>query len=350
MLELKNINLSLGEFKLTRINLKILSGEYFALLGMSGAGKSLILEMIAGMIKPDSGHVFLNEEEITNKKIQNRNVGIIFQEAALFPNKTVKENLAFPFNKKKIAKKKIEQRVLEIAQLTDVNNLLDRMPETLSGGEKQRVAIGRILALNPQVILLDEPLSSLDAGKKNDFTALLRKINRQGITMVHVTHDYHEAVSLANRIAVIHNGQIEQTGTPKEIFHRPNSKFIADLSGIKNFYTAEIVDENTALLENVVKITLPKMEDKERGFVSFKMHDVVISLNKMQSSICNQFEGKVIDIVKLTQNIEIVVDANIKIMASITYQSFENMNLEIGKTVWIGFKATAVQFISKTVD
>ena len=151
----------------------------------------------------------------------------------------IKENLSFPLKCKKKSRQFIEQKVYEISELVNIQHLLNRNPANLSGGELQRVALGRVLALDPQVLLLDEPLSSIDTQLKNEIQSLLRKINRKGQTIIHVTHNYHEAISLANRISVINNGTIEQTGTPKEIFHNPKSKFIASFTGIKNFYNAQ---------------------------------------------------------------------------------------------------------------
>jgi len=259
MLELNNISLKLGEFSLENINLKVNKGDYFVLLGVSGAGKSILLEMIAGMLYPDKGTIILQGKDITNVKIQERGVGLVFQDYAIFPNMTVKQNIAFPLKCKKLNKKGIEQKINEIAEIVNISHLLHRKPESLSGGEQQRVALGRILTLEPKCLLLDEPLSSLDAQLRDGMQTLLRKINRMGQTIIHVTHDYREAISLANKLAVLYEGQIIQTGTPKEVFHNPGSKFVANFTGIKNFYNALLEDQNTAMVEDKVRFSLKDM-------------------------------------------------------------------------------------------
>lgn len=345
MLELINIDIEFEDFKLQNINLSVGKGEYFALLGVSGAGKSVILETIAGMIKPKHGQIILDKRDITNNKIQQRNVGLVFQDFAIFPNMNIKENLSYPLKCKKKSRQFIGQKINEISTLVNIQHLLNRNPATLSGGELQRVALGRVLALDPQVLLLDEPLSSIDTQLKNEIQSLLRKINRNGQTIIHVTHNYQEAISLANRISVINNGTIEQTGTPKEIFHNPKSKFIASFTGIKNFYNARMIEPNKAILENKVLITLAGRTYENNGFVTFRTKDIILSLKSLDSSMCNQLQGTIVDFIPQAEGIEIVIDAKIKIVASITHASVNNLKLKIGSKVWIGFKATAVKYI-----
>lgn len=347
MLELKNIHIEFEDFKLQNINISVGKGEYFALLGVSGSGKSVILETIAGMIKAQKGQIILNKKDITNEKIQYRNVGLVFQDFAIFPNMNIKENLSYPLHCKKKPRQFIKQKIDEISALVNIQHLLNRNPATLSGGELQRVALGRVLALEPQILLLDEPLSSIDTQLKNEIQSLLRKINRKGQTIIHVTHNYLEAISLANRISVINNGTIEQTGTAKEIFHNPKSKFIASFTGIKNFYNAHIIGQNEANLENKVVISLPIGNYKKNGFITFRTKDIILSLKSLDSSMCNQLQGTIVDFIPQTEGVEVVIDAKIKIVASITHASVRNLNLTIGSKVWVGFKATAVKYIPR---
>ncbi|MDA3779865.1 MAG: ATP-binding cassette domain-containing protein, partial [Bacteroidales bacterium] len=249
MLEISRLNLHFKEFEITDINFSVGKGDYFILLGKSGAGKTLILEMIAGLLSPKSGKIFLNNKDITFEKIQSRKVGLVFQDYAIFPHLSVFENIAYPLKPKKISKKERAKLVINCANDLNINHLLKRSPKTLSGGELQRVALARTLILKPDLLLLDEPLSSLDIQLRKELRSLLRKLNKNGQTIIHVTHDYEDAVSLANKIAVMHDGTIVQHGTPKDIFQNPKSEFVAEFTGTKNFFKARIESQGKGNLK-----------------------------------------------------------------------------------------------------
>jgi len=348
MLKLENISLNFDEFSLKNISFKVVDGEYFVLLGESGAGKSLILEIVAGLVKPDKGKIILSGKEITNVAIQKRQVGIVFQDYAIFPHLSVKENICYPLKANKIPKYKREKIVMDLAEKMGISKLLHRKPATLSGGEMQRVALARTLTLKPKILLLDEPLSSLDVQLKNEMRDVLRKLSLEGLTIIHVTHDYQEAVALAQKVGIIHNGSIIQTGTLKEVFHTPKSKFVANLTGIRNFYNADVISSRKVFLEKKVEIsTLPIIDNSIDGFIFFRSEDVVISCDKMDSSLTNSFGGIILSIIPTISGIEIVVDAGIIISSYITEQSVKKLNLAEGKKVWVSFKAAAVRFIGR---
>jgi len=345
MLEIKNISKQYKNFILDNISFSVNKRDYFVLLGKSGAGKSLILEIIAGLISPDKGEVFLNKKDITNKKIQKRNIGLVFQDHAVFPHLTVKDNIAYPLKTKKLTKKTINEKIDELAEKISISHLLERQPGTLSGGELQRVALARTLALEPVCLLLDEPLASLDVLLRDGLRSLLRKINNEGITIVHVTHDFEEAIALANKVGIIHNGKIVQEGTPKEVFHNPKSKFVAHFTGVKNFYNAIIKTEEKVILENKVEITHLTGHTLGSGFVMFRSEDVIISKNKTDTSMCNNLQGVVIRMIPTKQGVEVLVDAEVKISAMITQTSVDKFNLSENSNVWVGFKASAIKFV-----
>jgi len=345
MLEIKNISKKYKDFNLNDINFSVESGEYFVLLGESGAGKSLILEIIAGLITPDDGKVLLNSNDITNQKIQKRNIGLVFQDYAVFPHLTVYENIAYPLRSKKLNKSEINNKVVEFANKTGIASLLKRKPNTLSGGELQRVSLARTLALEPNCLLLDEPLSSLDIQLRNELQQLLRKLHNEGITIVHVTHNFDEAVALANKVGIIKNGKIVQTGTPKEVFHNPKSKFVANFTGIKNFYNAVIKSKEIVILENNVEIVYISGKDKGAGIVMFRSEDIVLSINKPDSSMCNNLHGKVLEMIPTKFGMEIIIDIGVKISALITQKSVDRLQLSVNKYVWISIKASAIRFI-----
>lgn len=348
MLELRNISKKYKDFNLNNVCINIEDGKYFVLLGKSGAGKSLLLEIIAGLTHPDKGKVIVDGNDITNIKIQNRHIGLVFQDYAIFPHLSVYENIAFPLKYKKLNKKQISQKVNKLAKKTDIATLLQRKPNTLSGGELQRVALARTLASDPKYLLLDEPLSSLDIQLKVDLQRLLRKINKDGITIIHVTHNFEEAISLADKVGIINNGSIIQIGSPKEIFHNPKSKFVANFTGIKNFYNAVIISKDTVILENKIKIVYISQKEKGVGVVMFRSEDIVVSTNNPNSSMRNNFQGNIIEIIPIKNGIELLVDIGIKISAMITQQSVDALQLNEKDKIWVSIKASAIKYISNT--
>lgn len=221
MLYVRDLTIKAGEFRVASASFDVGAGEYFFLLGESGSGKSLILESIAGIRKPDGGEIYIGDIDITHKPMNQRLVGMVFQNLALFPHKSVLENIAFPLSVRRTAKSDIKTAVEEMAERLSITGLLHRRPGTLSGGEHQRVALARTLVMKPKVLLLDEPLSSLDILLKEEMLELLKKLHHYGQTILHVTHDYHVVSKLADRIAIIEKGDIIQTGTIWEIKSDP---------------------------------------------------------------------------------------------------------------------------------
>src|SRR5664279_590902 len=259
MLRLSNINRRLGNFALSEVNLEVGDGEYYVLLGRSGSGKTQLLELIAGLEHPDSGKIFLDDMDITHQKIQDRKVGIVFQDYAIFPHMTVYGNIAYPLRARKEDNKNIDEKVKKAAEAMNITHILMRSTEKLSGGELQRVALARTLIKSPHLLLLDEPLSSLDTSLKDDLKRLLRNLNKAGQTIIHVTHDYCDAISLAKKVGVIHNGKIIQEGSVEEVFSNPANRFVARYAGIRNFFKVNILRENGFLIgvtENDVRFKL----------------------------------------------------------------------------------------------
>lgn len=351
MLKLRNINKTFGVFNLKDVSFEVEKADYFILLGPSGAGKSIVLEIIAGLVKPDSGEVLVNNINLDKVKIQERNIGLVFQDLALFPHLSVRQNIAYPLQRKGYKKSEVTRRVIEISQNLGIVHLLKRYPTNLSGGEQQRVALARTLTLNPDVLLLDEPLSSLDVELKTEIRKLLREINRMGQTIIHVTHDYEEAIALGNRIAVMNNGKVEQIGITQEVFSKPASTFVAGFGGIKNFFEANI---NQAVGNQLVEAKTSNnlsifllSEHSGKGYITFPESNVSLSLAPPDSSSINCFKGKIVDIYPQRFGIELVVDIGIPVYSLITKESLEKLKLEIRTEVWVSFKATSVQFIKK---
>ena len=348
MLELKNICKELDEFKISNINLPIEKGEYFVILGTSGVGKSILLETIAGFLVPDTGSIILNGKDITNIKIQKRNIGFVHQTQSLFPHLSVFKNIQYGLDISSISKKEKYKIIEKLADEFGINHLLHRKPDTLSGGEYQRVILARITAVKPEYILLDEPLSSLDTNSSLEIRRLLRNINRRGITIIHVTHNYEEALSLAGRIAVMENGKIIQTDIPENIFKHPKSQFVANFIGIKNFIRGNLHkvsnSDVSVFISNNINFHILTNSDESSGFLMIRSEDISISLLKPKSSALNNFKGKITDIAPARPGIEVTVDIGIELTALITKKSLDTLKLHTGKKIWINFKASAGKF------
>ncbi|MGI9391064.1 MAG: ABC transporter ATP-binding protein [Boseongicola sp.] len=231
--EIKNLDLNFGAVQVLRdLNLEIAEGEFLVLLGSSGCGKSTLLNCIAGLLDVSEGQIFINGENVTWAEPSERGIGMVFQSYALYPQMTVEGNLSFGLKNARIAKAEIAQRVARAAEILQIQPLLKRKPSALSGGQRQRVAIGRALVRDVDVFLFDEPLSNLDAKLRADLRVEIKRLHqRLNNTMIYVTHDQVEAMTLADRIAIMKDGSIQQLGSPDEIYNRPVNKYVADFIG-----------------------------------------------------------------------------------------------------------------------
>lgn len=214
------------------LNLEIKKGEFVALLGPSGCGKTTTLMMLAGLLKPTSGEIFFGERMVNHVEPKDRNIGMVFQSYALYPHLTVRDNIAFPLRERKMKKPEAYERAKEISRIVQIDHLLDRKPAQLSGGQQQRVAMARALAKNPEILLLDEPMSNLDARLKLDVRDEIRKLQRElGVTTIIVTHDQEEALAISDRVAILNDGKIQQYAPPNELFSQPVNLFVASFLG-----------------------------------------------------------------------------------------------------------------------
>ena len=223
------------------ISLDIAKGEFVTLLGPSGSGKTTTLMMIAGFEEPTSGVIELGGENLTRRKPYERNIGVVFQNYALFPHMTVERNVAFPLRMRAFPRAQRAERVREILDLVGLRRFAGKQPRELSGGQQQRVALARGLVFNPDVLLLDEPLGALDKNLREQMQVELKRIHREvGITMVYVTHDQTEAMTMSDRIAVFSHGTLEQAAPPLEVYHRPRTRFVGEFIGDSNFFTGRV--------------------------------------------------------------------------------------------------------------
>lgn len=281
MLEVKGIR---KEFKSTiaceNISFRVEDGEFFVLLGPSGCGKTTILRLIAGLEEIDKGEIVLNDRKLETLSVQERNVAMVFQNYSLYPNMTVRQNLEFPLKMRKLQKREMLAKVNSIAVLLQISDLLDKNCVKLSGGQQQRVAVGRALVRKPEVFLLDEPLSNLDAKLRQHLRVELARVHKElNITTIYVTHDQSEALTLADRIAVIKEGQIQQIGIPEEIYAKPANMFIAGFIGFPeiNMFDGQISDGKLNVLGRDVQEIRELPDMKRYVKVAVRPEDVLLA-------------------------------------------------------------------------
>ena len=268
-LTLSNVSKQFGDsYAVQDFNLDVEKGEFVSFLGPSGCGKTTTLRMVAGFEAPTDGNITIDGADITGKAPNQRNMGMIFQSYALFPNMTVSQNIGFGLRVRKASKSEINDRVREMVSLVNLDQHADKYPYQLSGGQQQRVSLARALAIRPDVLLLDEPLSALDAKIRVSLRAQIREIQKRlGITAIFVTHDQEEALSISDRIVVMNVGVIEQVGTPSEIYNFPRTAFVANFVGTLNTADAEVLDpvKGKVSVDGVPFETAKDLKDRQKG-------------------------------------------------------------------------------------
>ena len=325
------------------VSLKIRDGEFFTLLGPSGCGKTTLLRLIAGFYYPDYGRIYFDDVDVTEYPPYKRNTGMVFQNYALWPHMNVFDNIAYGLKIKKLPKDEIKRRVKEVLELVHLEGFEERMPHQLSGGQQQRVALARALVVQPKVLLLDEPLSNLDAKLRIEMRQELVRIQRElKITAIYVTHDQEEAMSISHRIAVLNAGKVKQVGTPKEIYDRPKSLFVADFIGQCTFIDAvvEKIDKSKQLVTVKTKIgdlftgILTDEEypisKGEQVVCAIRPEDVY--LKEPEIKPYNHFIGKVKFVTFLGQYNQVFVDYHgmtLKVAADPNISISENQEIEL---------------------
>lgn len=248
-----------GDFiALKGVSLDIKEGEFFTLLGPSGCGKTTLLRMIAGFNSIEGGEFYFGDKLINNVPAHKRDIGMVFQNYAIFPHLTVEENVAYGLKARKVPKDQIAVKVKDALELVQIDHLAQRKPNELSGGQQQRVALARAFVIEPGVLLMDEPLSNLDAKLRVQMRTVIKKLQRKlGITTIYVTHDQEEALAISDRIAVMKDGVIMQIGTPAEIYAKPQNPFVAGFIGVSNFLDCEVTDDGLTDIKGELKINIP---------------------------------------------------------------------------------------------
>ncbi|MDC0976114.1 ABC transporter ATP-binding protein [Alphaproteobacteria bacterium] len=347
-IEVKNLVKTYGNvYALKNVDLNIADGEYFVLLGPSGGGKTTLLRSIGGFIRPDSGSVNIKGQNVDDLPPDRRPTSMVFQGFALFPHMNVSQNIGYGLKLKSIDKNIIEIKVNKMMDLVGLKGLSNRMPHELSGGQQQRVQLARALILENDVLLLDEPLSALDAQLRKDMCIELKRLQKTvGISFVHVTHNQEEAMSVADRIAIIADGEMVEQGTPKEIYSNPKNKFTAEFIGEKNIFEGKIIEFNkTKIVVNIDNDNIEiannnyKVKKNEKVSLSIKSESIQIKkISKTNSKVSNnQIVGKISEITFLGQFVRYLLVLNNK--QEIQVRSYEEIaNLKVHDKVSLSWK------------
>lgn len=360
-IKLKNIT---KKFKsiiaVNKLNLEVKKGELFCLLGPSGCGKTTTLNMIAGFIYPTIGKIYIWNKNITALPPNKRDIGMVFQDYALFPHMSVSENVAFGLRMRKFSKKKIAEKVDRYLRIVGLENMKNRLPRHLSGGQQQRVALIRALIIEPSILLCDEPLSNLDAKLRKQMRLEIKRIQRKfGITTIFVTHDQEEALTIADRIGVMKEGNIKQCGSVEEIYNFPRNRFVADFIGISNFFIGDIVTESNGhsfMISDKIKIQLGRVKEnisknkKVEMIVRPERIHIIRNLELYSSSQDredNVFPGKIVHITRLGSIIECKVKIKGYQDIIVHYQeNHQNLSFKENDSIFVMWKPEDCIFIS----
>ena len=327
------------------LSIDIRDKEFFTLLGPSGCGKTTLLRMIAGFNTIEGGDFYFNEKRINDMDVSKRNIGMVFQNYAIFPHYTVQQNVEFGLKNRHLPKVEIKSSTEEFLSLMQILEYKDRMPERLSGGQQQRVALARALVIKPDVLLMDEPLSNLDAKLRLEMRQAIRDLQKEvGITTIYVTHDQEEAMAISDRIAVMNEGIIQQVGTPQEIYHRPANIFVATFIGRTNLLAAKFLSSSGT-------VDLDGHEFRVNGLPKEGDSSIVLSIRpedfQMSKDVSDGIKSTITDNIFLGLNTHYYVELPSKQTIEIIHESVLNSGFKPGDTVYLSIKAEKINVFSQ---
>jgi ABC-type sugar transport system ATPase subunit len=343
LIQVREVSLRLGEFAVHEASLEVADGEYFVLLGPTGAGKTVLLECIAGLHRPEAGDVLISGRRVNEVPPERRGLGYLPQDYALFPHLNVAQNIGFGMRLRRRPRAEVERTVGELSDLLHITHLLRRSTVNLSGGEKQRVALARALAIHPQVLLLDEPLSALDEQTREGLCLELRRVHQElGTTTVHVSHNFEETLMVADRIGVIHQGRMKQVGTAEEVFRRPASEFVARFVRSDNILRGVAERRDGRLMVRVGALKFEAAEGSE-GEVLLIVRPEEITVTKEAQArsagsgqarrVPNLVSGRVSRIVDRGPMVRVDIDAGVSLVALLPRPAFRSSGLSLGDQV-----------------
>lgn len=368
MLVIENLSIRLGEFDLRDISVEVRSGEYFVLLGPTGTGKTVLIECIAGLHRPGSGRIFLKGRDVTDLPPEERGIAYVPQDYALFPNLKVFENIAFGLRVRKLPERVVRAKVYELSEWLGITYLLDRLPLTLSGGEKQRVALARALAIEPQILLLDEPLAAVDEQTRERLCRELKTIQRQtGATFLHVSHNFEETLAVADRIGVmnfteevgkgsrgvkVRVGRLLQVGTPEEIFYRPANEFVAQFTRAENIWRGEIRSQTSNWIQvwlngTSLWVQVPEGQQVPKGEVTVVVRPERVKLEiarAQNDERVNLLHGEVEGMVDKGAfwKVEVATESGVNVVALVSKREAEQLGLRLGQSVAVAFEPSFI--------
>jgi spermidine/putrescine transport system ATP-binding protein len=353
MLRLRDVHKKFDRDPVVRgVSLDIRPGEFFSLLGPSGCGKTTLLRLIAGFEQPDSGEIAFPQSVPDGRPAYTRDVNLVFQHYALFPHMTVEKNVAFGLELANVPAAERARRVNEALALVRMEGLGRRLPRELSGGQQQRVALARAIVTHPAMLLLDEPLGALDLKLRRDMQAELKALQRRlGITFIYVTHDQEEALSMSDRLAVLHRGRVLQVGTPDEIYERPATRFVASFIGETSFFEARVVQlraDGARVNAAGVDLVVPAFDDAEAGTVwLFGVRPERISLARRRATARrNQLDARIEEVTYLGADVQYRIVAGKSLRLTVREQNAGHEPFRNGERVVASLPPSAVQLIA----
>lgn len=341
-LELRSIRKRLGSFELPQLDLTVEEEEYFVLLGPSGVGKTVLLEIIAGLLTPDSGRIRWRGQDITATPPERRGFAIVYQDYALFPHMTVLQNIIYGLRSRGVGRTEAIAKARQTAELLNISPLLERMPQALSGGEQQRVALARALVVSSGLLLLDEPLSAVDGRLRQRLQREFKRIQQQtGTTFMHVTHDVDEAVLLGHRVGVMLGDRLRRVGSPAELFRKPDDPDVATFVGMRNIFPVSDYEEGFCQANGVTIHIGERAEPYPHIWI--RPEEILLSREAFESSARNQFPCLVDDwqFQEVLVNVRVRID-DLTLNVLVTYGSFEKLEIERGAKLYATFKSSAV--------
>ena len=354
MVELRNVTKRFGAYEaLKEASFEIRAGEFMTFLGPSGCGKTTCLRLISGFDTPTSGQIFLDGKDLTFEPPYRRDVNQVFQNYALFPHLTIYENIAFGLRMKKVPAAQIRERVDRVVKMTSLEAFIDRKPAQLSGGQRQRVALARAIVCEPKVLLLDEPLSALDAKLRTQMRVELKQLQKKlGITFIFVTHDQEEALTMSDRVAVINAGRVEQIGTVNEIYYKPATRFVASFIGESNIVEAEILRTEGELihcrLEGGLELSVRTPNPPAHSKVLLSLRPEKIRLTRENPGGRNSFPGTIeMEIFKgAVDDLTISVQGGLQLGAVLTNDGQAESDLHEGERVFARIQPEDIHIVA----
>jgi ABC-type sugar transport system ATPase subunit len=345
MLEVKELAAKRGDFFLNNVSLTVQDGEYFVLLGPTGAGKTVLLESITGISGIRGGEVWIDGKNVTSLTVQERKIGFAYQKYTLYRHLPVRDNISFGLISRFKTQKEIDEAVDRVIELLNLQNLLDKRPWALSGGESQKICLARAIAIRPDLLLLDEPLGSVDAESREVTERELKDTHhRLGLTTIHVTHDFEEAIALGDRIAVMIGGSIVQVGTPDDVFHRPNSEAVARFLMTRNIFDGEVQDgpdgQSFFFLDGKKLTVTTTLRGKRQA--SVRPEDIIIVPESTDPNAINSLQGTITRISDRGSTAYIWIDVPPEFICLVLRPSLKEMGLKEGQRINIRLNSSAI--------